>query len=197
MMARHNKEDLSLSLVSVMKRVRETTAQLEQAWQEAATLARFEALLDAQGYHIGPKANTTEEKEPSGGVTIKFVVDNPFGPDLKDKESMPRHALAFLDIVEPSIDVKLQEHQYEEVSWSDLAYRTKPCDFMDDEEDWEEVGDGRWHSAVFHTEACYAKAYRYFYAHRDDADVNGRTRDIVFLPDSSEDDADADTDVGA
>ena len=164
-----------------MKRIRESDTSVLAEWASALELpvekmARLVSFLETKHYAIVPEA--VKEEEEIGGVCIKYELSNPFGPNVKEKEYMPRHVLRFLDLVCPSIDVKMQEHQYEEFDWFEIGNTEKPSDLVSDDEDWKEVGNGRWHDAVFGRDHL-EKAYRYFYEHRGEDDVDEQTLEIA------------------
>ncbi len=167
-----------------MKRVREVSDVLLAGWADEVAVKpelaqRLVDVMERDNYHIVPMPGAPAPNAKSGGVRIKYQFDNPFGPVVQATEHMPRHVLAFLDLVSPTTRVKLQEHQWADVKWDECPFSEKPSKLIvDDADSWatQTIGTGYWHSAVFNEHDAGEMAYNYYYGHMDRAD-QGQVRD--------------------
>jgi hypothetical protein len=97
---------------------------------------------------------------------------------------IPRLAIGFLDVVNPSISITRSKHDYWEPSWSEISYTEKE-DFCCDctAKGWKTLSymyAGKWHDAVFE-HGTGEEAYNYFIAHVNDInsdEVNEETLKI-------------------
>lgn len=168
-----------------MKRVLEPDLATLEDWARGSGVSvknvqRLVAFLGDQKHAIVPVA---EEASATGGVRIKYEIYNYHGPNIKEKEHMPRHAIAFLDLVNPTISYTMQKHDRQEKAWDELGWSGKESKYVSNDDNWEEQTSkaGSWHNAVFEEAEHGKEAYRYFYQHRNDADqfdVHETTMDI-------------------
>ncbi len=120
----------------------------------------------------GGLADFLQQYDPRAKETVQITyrVDNPWGlSEATQCEILPRAAIDFLDIVDPTIFVTRSKHDEWECDWSKLDYTEELAYREVAPEDWKEKGGGGyWSDAVFylHTDT----AYRYYLVHRDDED---------------------------
>jgi hypothetical protein len=140
-------------------------------------LAYFKDLGGA-GFEVRPKEVATAQKEspedPNEWVRLKYVISNPWGPDFKEDEEVPRNALDFLDMVHPEISVTVAKHAQVEVEWLTLDWSAnKKAEGTYDSAHWLKAlpnySYGRWAAAVIDADFGEA-AYDYYYIHLNDDD---------------------------
>lgn len=159
-----------------MKRVLEPDLDTLKDWASGSGLPvedvqRLVTFIGTRKHAIGPVADDLADDPDTGGVRIKYEILNWFGPNIKEKEHMPRHVIAFLNCVNPTINFTVQKHQTQEQAWDELGWSEKESAYVSDDDNWEKqtIKTGRWHDTVFESEHG-RDAYHYFYQHRDDDD---------------------------
>lgn len=157
-----------------MKRVLEPDLAALEDWARGSGVSvknvkRLVAFLGDQKHAIVP---VVAEAPDTSGVRIKYEIYNYYGPNIKETEHMPRHAIAFLDHVNPTIYFTLQKHDRQAKAWDEIGWSEKKSKYASNDDNWEKQTSktGSWHDAVFAESDHGKEAYRYYYQHRHDAD---------------------------
>lgn len=109
-------------------------------------------------------------------VTIEYETSNETTL-VRDRETMPRLALAFLSLIEIDVSVEFGDDTSVDVLFTALGYkeRVTPADTRYAPVEWPDRGMGRCHSSVFAYGYDGRRTWHYYVAHQGEPDCDRRT----------------------
>jgi hypothetical protein len=167
------------------KNVPSIRALLAKVWSNLPLLERHLSLSEFLDQYCPQELEPAEKPLEEQMVRIKYNVENPFSvTEATIKETLPRLAIGFLDLVNPSISITRSKHDYWEPRWKGIDYTEREdISCSGTAKDWKKLSypfAGEWRDAVFEKDNG-EEAYNYYLAHVNDDDVVAMKKETLRL----------------